>query len=452
MGCEVRNFSEFNNFPGELIQDVHTFPKLWQKDKLEHWRNWQIFIRMIKTPNELINSIDWDIFKENQIPIKKDYYKMGTKIDTDNVAEVWVETGIDGGKITHTAPTYFAEPLNKGKTNERNVLQNALIYARSQWLKKKEKGASESKYHKTKTNLMYFPMLSKSFKDAEKNLVFPLFIQPKLDGVRCIVFLKEKNNPKSVIAYSRNKKLFPGIEYIKKRLYPYLNMLYDEEKKQSIYFDGELYKHGKKLQDISGDSRNAISDETNEYHIYDCFYPLDHDPFEKRYRQLEVFYEAINSKDKSVLKSVPTYLIKNMDEANKFYKKFVKMGYEGAMLRNKNGLYLTDPHKTGTFLRSNDLVKMKPKFTDEYEVIGFTDGSKGKDKGAIIWICQTENKETFNVTPKDMDYTERYKLFEDAKKNFDKKYKNRMLTVEYEDLSKNGVPLRAKSLTFRDYE
>lgn len=113
---------------------------------------------------------------------------------------------------------------------------------------------------------------------------------------------------------------------------------------------------------------------------------------------------------------------------------------------------MANVQKTGAFLRSKDLVKMKPKFTDEYEVVSYTEGSKGKDRGAIIWICQTKDSVQFHVTPKDITYEERYKLFTEAEENFDEKFASRMLTVEYEDLSSANVPLRAKALTFRDYE
>ena len=125
------------------------------------------------------------------------------------------------------------------------------------------------------------------------------------------------------------------------------------------------------------------------------------------------------------------------------------MGYEGAMLRNTNGEYLASADKAS---RSSDLVKLKPKHTDEFKIIGYTQGKRGKDKGAIIWICSTENDNEFNVTPKDMTYEERYDLFIDCEKNFDEKYFNKMMTVEYEDLSKAGVPQRAKAVIIRDYE
>jgi hypothetical protein len=98
------------------------------------------------------------------------------------------------------------------------------------------------------------------------------------------------------------------------------------------------------------------------------------------------------------------------------------------------------------------LVKLKQCFSDEFKIIGYTEGSRGKDKGAIIWVCETADNVEFNVTPKDITYEQRKELFLDAEENFDKKYKHKMLTVDYEALSKNGVPLRAKAVVIRDYE
>lgn len=463
MTSSKRDFTNFREFPGEINEGTgyHEFPTLWHLDSANRWREWHIYVRMIKNGQDL-SGIDWDLLKEKQVPIHDSYYDMEVKIPSTSKAELWVETGISGGKSTRSAPTYITEPVNEGKSNERNVFQHALTIARSQWLKRKEKGGSETKKTKkalNNVNVMYFPMLAKSFKDGEKHIEFPAFIQPKLDGVRCLVFLQEKNNPKSVIAYTRSKKPFPSVDYIKEILYPYLNDLYDEENNQSIYLDGELYKHGKKLQDISGDSRNEKTNTTktntnrNEYHVYDCFYPKElNTTFESRHEQLVNLYESLSDDDAKLIRSVPTYKVKSMTDANKRYNQFKKMGYEGAMLRNIEGIYAADPDKTGAKLRSPDLVKMKPKFTDEFEVIGYTQGTKGKDKGAVIWICQTEDEKTFNATPKDITYEQRYELFNECEESFDDKYANRMITIEYEDLSADGIPLRAKAIAFRDYE
>jgi hypothetical protein len=467
MSSSKRDFTDFNEFPGEIDEGTgyHTFPTLWHVDDAKRLRTWQIYVRLVKTNKPDLFGIDWDLLAENQVPIKESYYTMGTSIPSSIKAEAWVETGILDGKVTRNSPTYITEPVNEGKTNERNVFQQALIYARSQWLKRKDKGGTEKKPSlttkaKPHVNTKYFPMLARTFKAGEKHLNFPLYIQPKLDGVRCLVYLSKKNGGvKSVVAYTRTKRPFPSIDYIKKILYPYLNDLYDEELDQSIYLDGELYKHGKKLQDISGDSRNDKADvkddnaDRNQYHIYDCFYPIELDMrFIDRHKQLVELYSALSDNAIKVIKEVPTYKVRSLKEAEAKYETFTAMGYEGAILRNTDGPYLADPIKTGSYMRSKDLVKMKQKFTEEFECVGFTDGKRGKDKGAVIWICQTKDGHEFNVTPKDITYEKRYEVYKECIDDFDDKYLGRMLTVEYEDLSKAGIPQRAKALVFRDYE
>lgn len=463
MTSDIRDLTNFKEFPGSIEEGsgYHALPLLWHKDKSLKWRKWQIFIRLIKKPKKHITNIDWNVLSESQVNIKDEYYSVGEKIPHGTIAQVWVETGVESGKITKSAPSYFDKVSNEGRANERNVFQTALIYARNQWELRKNKGGHVRKTEEIKVsiNTEYFPMLAKDYKAGGKYITFPAFIQPKLDGMRCLVYLSKANGGiNDVVAYSRNRKMMPNVDYIKKILHPYLKVLFDTENNQSIYFDGELYKHGKALQDICGDGRNTNTDTSksntnrNEYHIYDCFYPLELDNgFTLRHDQLLLFFENLRACDRMIIKSVPTQLVENMSEASKMYMEFTKMGYEGAMLRNINGKYLAHPTKTGVALRSNDLVKMKPKFDDEFEVVDFTEGSKGKDKGAILWVCRSGDS-LFNVTPKSITYEQRYALFADAKKNFDEKYKGRMLKVEYEGLSKNNIPLRAKALMFRDPE
>jgi hypothetical protein len=492
-----RNFTNFHDFPGELNEGsgIYEFPRLRHIDDKDKIRNWQIFVRLIKSGKPQ-TSIDWELLEEKQVIIKREYFNIESdyeNIPNGVVAEAWVETGVEGGKSTRTAPTYFAEEAFKGQINVRNPFQQALIYARSQYLKRKEKGGTENANgnKKVKGNLgtvKYFPMLAKTYKDGAKHLHYPLYIQPKLDGVRCLVYLKKKDGGvNNVVVYSRTQKDFPSMDYLKNALYEYLNDLFDEENKQSIYLDGELYVHGKKLQDISGESRNEkkrnniintkktikqtkdqkeqkeesketkeqkLTHTQNEYHVYDCFYPLElNTEYEQRKEQLDVLFSAIkDNNDTKIVKPVKTIKVNNESEAVRQYKKFITEGYEGAILRNVNGIYLANANRTGAFMRSIDLVKMKKKFTDEFEVIDYTEGKRGKDKGAIIWVAQTADGIKFNVTPKDITYEKRYEIYKECKDNFDKLYKGRMLTIEYEDLSKTKVPQRAKALIFRDYE
>jgi len=506
MSSEKRDFSNFEDFPGSINEGkgIYEFPPLRKIDKMGRTRVWQTFVRLVKDGKRQ-TGIDWNLLTENQIKIKDSYFETGSDLPSNVIAEIWAENGIEGGKITRNAPTYIDAVAFEGQINQRNPFQQALIRARADYLKREERGGSKNTSgNKTKkgVNVMYFPMLAKPWKDGNKHLVYPLYVQPKLDGVRCLAYLQEKNGGMDkVVIYSRSQKEYPAMEYLKELLYPFLNDLFDEasDPPQSIYLDGEMYKHGERLQDISGRSRNDkkrptklktketkqqsdnnetkqqsdnietnfdVLSDLNEYHLYDCFYPLELDTsFESRLEQLNVLKSAVDSynignyqylpagtKASDLIKFTPTTLVDDLKSAEKLFTKYTREGYEGIILRNTDGVYLAHPTKTNAALRSNDLVKMKQKFTDEFEVVGYTEGRRGKDKGAIIWICKTTNGYEFNVTPKDITYKKRYELFESAKKHFNSKYKGRMLTVEYEDLSKNGVPQRAKGLVFRDYE
>ncbi len=500
MTTKKRDYSDFEKFPGKYNEGTqrHEFPILWQIDQSGRLRQWQIIVRLIKE-SKGFHAIDWNVLTEAHLPLNKKYYVENIPIIC--VAQIWAEGGIHGGKITRHSPTYIDKVTNEGKANERNVFQAALIKARSLWNKYKDKGftenkeslenrAKEEKKIKLATknnakvakspadiNVSYFPMLATKYEESRDCFQFPMFAQPKLDGVRCVIYIKNQNGTlEDVVAYSRAKNdiLVPRI---KKILLPYLKGFYDEDA-GSIYFDGEIYRHGAKLQTITGAVRTEINSEQydnfQQFHIFDCFYPTEVGrkvgrgdkcqelpkgnvtaDFATRHTQLlEVFKELEKdplNKDGTIQK-VPTVMVENENQASEWYTKWKKQGYEGAMLRNSCGLYLADENSTGQRLRSKNLVKLKPTFTDEYKVVGYTSGTKGKDQKAIIWICETSNGKQFNATPKNIDYEERYKLFAECEKEFKTKYEGRMMTCEYQDLSIDEVPQRAKAVGFRDYE
>jgi hypothetical protein len=97
--------------------------------------------------------------------------------------------------------------------------------------------------------------------------------------------------------------------------------------------------------------------------------------------------------------------------------------------------------------------KRKPRHSSEFKIVGYGDGTNGKEKGAILWILETKTNVQFTVVPIDMTYIERYELFSSMSLDlFETKYRNKMMTVEYDDLSSDGVPLRAKAKCIRDYD
>ena len=465
MASEIRNFTGFKKFPGKINDDTNNyeFPILFIVSDSGKIRQWAIYVRLIKLASKKASQTkqqNWNLLLEDQVPIKKEYLEDDVIFPEGILAQVWTEGGFVGMKISRSAPTY-TEIKNKGKKNERNVFHQALVVARAKYLKKIQEGSTEKRNLKPQIkkdikDVKFFPMLAKNVKDVKK-IDYPVYIQPKLDGLRCITYLGK--NPshdvteEDVIMYSRQKKEYPSNSStiaIKKALLQVLIDNYDEKKSESIYFDGELYSHGKSLQTLNSATRGTSKTSIEEkYHIYDMFYPsYENETFEQRTSTLAALYQKLTDEQKEIIKLVPTHLVTSQKENDKLYRDYLDKKYEGVMIRNPDGAYAKSATKKSSALRSKNLLKRKEVYDGEYEVVDFTSGKMGKDVGALIWICQTKNKETFNVVP-NLSYKERYALYKDCQKNFVNKYKNKMMTVEYRSFSDSGVPSHAKAIDFR---
>ena len=312
-------------------------------------------------------------------------------------------------------------------------------------------------------------MLVHKYDEKKENINYPVLVQPKLDGTRCIAFLNKPKTKKiqdcdvnDVVMYTRQQKDYVGFDDIKKLLIEPLIELWNEKKKESVYLDGELYKHGENLQTISGAVRNHARESIKKYKgiqywIFDLFYPSELNlSFIDRLDILDDLFILIP--ENNVIVNTPTHKIKNEKELDSMYRKYIQNKYEGIIIRNMDSLYLTHPTKESAKIRSKYVLKRKKRYSNEYELVDFKQGEKGRDVGAILWVLKTIDsngiEHEFSATPKNITYGERYELFKKLNINkniFNKKYKGRMMTVEYEDLSKKNVPMRAKSIGFREH-
>ena len=68
---------------------------------------------------------------------------------------------------------------------------------------------------------------------------WPLYSQPKLDGVRCLIQYEPMRN--RIVAYSRTGKEWKNIDHILKELKPFF------AKYPNHILDGELYNHELKM-------------------------------------------------------------------------------------------------------------------------------------------------------------------------------------------------------------
>ena len=222
------------------------------------------------------------------------------------------------------------------------------------------------------------PMLAHKFDDNRVDWSQPVYIQPKLDGVRCVIKRvsdfpgQEYLASFSVKAYSRTGKEFKNIKHILESLKPFFF------KNPDVILDGELYNHDLKddfekiislvrKQKPTADDRLDAKNLT-QFHCYDYISAPVYDSYKTRMHQL------VNSDIYSYcVKYVPAMLVDSYDSARDIHATFLNDGYEGSIIR-LDGLY-----KHG---RSYDLMKFKDFSDTEATIIGYELG-KGKRTGTL---------------------------------------------------------------------
>ena len=313
----------------------------------------------------------------------------------------------------------YIEYNNNNNNNNENEINNAET-------QKKIEEENENGINKKITIRKYYPMLAHRYNEKKGDIKFPCFVQPKLDGVRCVVVGNK--------LYSRNGNRFPVLPHIENEL-----KLYN---KNNLILDGELFTDDINFEKIVGlvkKYKKSEEDEKNSLKIYlNVFDYIDSKlPFNKRLINLNQFFEK--NKNMKYIKQVKTEECPQEKNIEEFLEKYTKEKYEGLIIRNKSGLYEENT-------RSVHLQKLKKFIDEEFEIIDYTMPDQGKEVGCVIWICKTKEGKQFSVRPSG-NYQERKKLYREAKK-----YIGKMLTVRYQELTNGHVPRFPVGVTIRDYE
>ena len=212
-----------------------------------------------------------------------------------------------------------------------------------------------------------------------------------------------------------------------------------------LVLDGEAYKMGKSLQQISGAARlekNAYDCDWLEYYIYDVMYP--NMPFSMRLKVLNKISKELNlgfdpyrewKEDELQIQMVPQVKVSGFDNIMQLHSDYVEEGFEGVVIRNPNKPY-------GFGKRTNDMIKIKKYKTEEFLVIDYELGLRGSED--MVFICTTQDGIHFKAKPwGDRSQKEWYVS------NFESACKNQMATVKYFYLSDEGCPLQPSLIAFR---
>lgn len=228
------------------------------------------------------------------------------------------------------------------------------------------------------------PMLA--YKAGIKPIDFSeqVFIQPKLDGVRCL-FTKDG-------AFSRTGKKFMNVLHLESQLNEFFKLHPD------VVLDGELYNHQLKddfekiislvrKQKPTIDDRNEATELIN-FHVYDFIHSIPAD-YKTRHKVLDQ-WRALLDWDYTNVYMLTTIPINDHESARAIHDANLAGGFEGSIIR------LNKPYEQK---RSYNLQKFKDFSDKEATIIDYVEG-KGKRTGTLgKFIMRDENGIEFGCPP-----------------------------------------------------
>ena len=282
------------------------------------------------------------------------------KPTTKGAVQVWsiavtgtdysVVHGLLNGKMQHKSTTCYAK--NVGKSNEVSAEEQALKAAQAKWVERKERkgyGLTPEDAASSKK-----PMLAMDYHKSGHRIKYPCGVQPKIDGVRALV---ERVSEDVVSITSRTGKAFAAdLRHIERWVYDNLEV--------GGILDGELYIHGKELEDIvSAVKKTGPLTPDVEFWVFDL-----------------ILEGADNSRRDGVLnmgmapsgpiRLIKTKFVKSEEEMKYEHKFYVAAGFEGTILRNRDGLYRFNH-------RSPDLQKYKDFLDEEFPILDVIEDKDG---------------------------------------------------------------------------
>jgi len=351
-------------------------------------------------------------------------------LESGRYTETVIHTGLlDGGKVSNT--TITTEGKNTGKANETTHYTQAISEAESKIASKLKEGYVEDINNLKNKDILGSgipaPMLAhkhhptgeqKSSKTLAQMGILgkKIFVQPKLDGNRCLI----KVNDEGIgTMYSRSGDIMPvQLDNILNDISILCNM----HNVDSFILDGELFSNKFSFNKLNGlIKRQTVSKEDIEerknikYHLYDV---MTDEGYEERYKFIQNFASEN-------IEVIPNFEIVATDEnIKKYLEQFLSEGHEGLMVRQ---LGISYNHK-----RSWQLVKVKVFEDEEFEVVGLQEDKRGGFVGAFT---VTDGTHTFNAGASGQGEEERTYMW-----NHQDEFIGKMATVCFFGRSEYNIP------------
>lgn len=366
---------------------------------------------------------------------------------------------------TKSSETHVSVGKSIGRSNETSPLMQAMADCGSAFNLKMKKGfrqagfedapvapnvvpntddaAAAANHADALAAMKLYPMALQPWKHSGK-IVFPAYVQPKLDGVRCVARLLPGGD--SVLLESRGGVALGGFDVITSQL---LSVYREGGLSPTARVDGELYLHGTDLQEISGVARRvsapkvvlpgSLSKEDLLFFMFDMFDPATPlAPTSDRLSTLQRAMVRSTGQAGSRLVLVESDLVESMEESDDMFERLTLEGYEGVVYKNQAARYEFSPDREK---RSMNFIKRKIQCADEFIIRDFTHG-KGKHASCVVFVLETAGGLRFSmVTLGSIEYRE--ELLRRCREDFSA-FRGKLATVKYDALSSDGVPLRGQ--------
>jgi len=199
------------------------------------------------------------------------------------------------------------------------------------------------------------PMLASECADELSKIKFPVYVQPKLDGIRAIL--------KDGKLWSRTGKPIPNLDL--QKLHREIAWL------PHVTFDGELMVGDPTASDVWNKTSTVVMSKDKQakdvvFHVFDLWQGgVDGTDYSSRRALLDTMFQHMSEKPlERGVKVVPSTLVKNEAELLMAEEYYTSQGYEGVILRSPNGAY-----KNGrATVRGGELLKLK-RFKDAEAVV-----------------------------------------------------------------------------------
>ena len=351
--------------------------------------------------------------------------------------------GLENGKMTQSRP-YKCDAKSVGKKNATTAEQQALKEAKAKFDHKLEHGYCLNKKDVDSTGFVE-PMLAKKYDDYKDEIVFPVWVDNKLNGVRCNAYADR--------TMSRKNKPFNTIPHIKKAIAHLF------KKYPKLYIDGELFNPklknhlnrliecvsvGYKESDLTPELLKE-SEAIVQFWVYDG-YGFEgitaETPFIERRAALKKLLKGIK-----YVYVLDYTVCKNDNDVQALLNEANKNEDEGIIIRHGPCPY---EHK-----RSKYLLKAKNFVDDEFEIEEVQEGS-GNWAGYAKRIVLKLHKPTLDRNGKTMtNFASNIEGNQDYLRKLlqNKEYaEGKMASVRFLGYSEYNVPQIPYVIAIRDYE